>query len=89
MSLRRAAAAVVLFAAATAAHAQFVINEGFNNVATLRAAAGSFEREHAARVDDRLVPGRPDDLHLQAGAPQAYVAANYNNAPRAARWRTG
>ena len=35
MSLRRAAAAVVLFAAATAAHAQFVINEGFNNVATL------------------------------------------------------
>jgi hypothetical protein len=35
MSLRRAAAAVALFAAASAAHAQFVINEGFDNVASL------------------------------------------------------
>ena len=37
MSLRRAAAAAVLLVAAVAAHAQPVvlINEGFNNVATL------------------------------------------------------
>lgn len=36
MSLRRAAAAVVLFAAATAAHAQVVLlSEGFNNITTL------------------------------------------------------
>jgi hypothetical protein len=81
MSLRRAAAAVVLFAAATAAHAQFVINEGFNNVATL---AGSGWVLANASVPLGSTPGwfQGDQTIFtsQAGAPQAYIAANFNNA---------
>ena len=81
MSLRRAAAAVALFAAATAAHAQFVINEGFNNVATL---AGSGWILANASVPPGSVAGwfQGDQTIFtsQAGAPQAYVAANFNNA---------
>ena len=81
MSLRRAAAAVVLFAAATAAHAQFVINEGFNNVATL---AGSGWILANASAPLGTTPGwyQGDQTIFtsQAGAPQAYLAANYNNA---------
>ena len=81
MSLRRAAAAVVLFAAATAAHAQVVIAEGFNNVATL---AGSGWILSNASVPLGTTPGwyQGDQTIFtsQAGAPQAYLAANYNNA---------
>ena len=81
MSLRRAAAAVVLFAAATTAHAQFVINEGFNNVATL---AGSGWIITNASTPLGSTPGwfQGDQTIFtsQVGAPQAYLAANYNNA---------
>ena len=81
MSLRRAAAAVVFFSAATAAHAQFVINEGFNNVATL---AGSGWILSNASAPLGTTPGwyQGDQTIFtsQAGAPQAYLAANYNNA---------
>jgi len=81
MSLRRAAAAVVLFAAATAAHAQVVISEGFNNVATL---AGSGWILSNASTPLGSTPGwyQGDQgiFAAQAGAPQAYLAANFNNA---------
>ena len=81
MSLRRAAAAVVL------------VRRGHRRSCPVRHQRGlqqrcdapgqrldPLQRERSARVDARLVPGRPDDLHSQAGAPQAYLAANYNNA---------
>jgi hypothetical protein len=81
MSLRRAAAAVVLFAAATAAHAQFVINEGFNNVATL-AGSGWILSNASAPLGSTpgWFQGDQTIFTSQAGAPQAYLAANYNNA---------
>lgn len=81
MSLRRAAAAVVLFAAATAAHAQFVINEGFNNVATL-AGSGWILANASAPLGSTpgWYQGDQTIFTSQAGAPQAYIAANYNNA---------
>ena len=81
MSLRRAAAAVVLFAAATAAHAQFVINEGFNNVATL--AGSGWILANASAPPGSVAGWFQGDQTIftsQAGAPQAYVAANFNNA---------
>ena len=81
MSLRRAAAAVVLFAAATAAHAQFVINEGFNNVATL--AGSGWILSNASAPPGSVAGWFQGDQTIftsQAGAPQAYVAANFNNA---------
>jgi hypothetical protein len=82
MSLRRAAAAVVLFAAATAAHADVVlVNEGFNNVATL---PGSGWILTNASTPLGTTPGwfQGDQTIFtsQAGAPEAYIAANYNNA---------
>ena len=81
MSLRRAATAVVLLAAATAAHAQFVINEGFNNVATL---AGNGWVLANASVPMGSTPGwyQGDQTIFtsQAGPASAYIAANYNNA---------
>jgi len=81
MPLRRAAAAVVLFAAATAAHAQFVINEGFNNVATL--AGSGWILANASAPPGSVAgwfQGDQTQFSSQAGAPQAYVAANFNNA---------
>ena len=81
MSLRRAAAAVVLFAAATAAHAQFVIEEGFDNVATL-AGSGWILANASAPLGSTpgWFQGDQTIFTAQAGAPQAYIAANYNNA---------
>jgi hypothetical protein len=81
MPLRRAAAAVVLFAAASAAHAQIAINEGFDNVATL--AASGWIRANASATPGTTpgwVQGDQTIFAAQAGAPQSYVSANYNNA---------
>lgn len=81
MSLRRAAAAVVLFVAASAAHAQFVINEGFDSVATLGSRGWVL-----ANASIPIGPvagwfqGDQTIFASQAGAAQAYVAANFNNA---------
>ena len=80
MSLRRAAAAVVLFAAATAAHAQFVINEGFNNVAGLAASGWILTNASSPVGSTGWFQGDQTIFTAQAGAPQAYIAANYNNA---------
>ena len=80
MSLRRAAAAVVLFAAATAAHAQFVINEGFNNVAGLAASGWILTNASSPIGSTGWFQGDQTIFTAQAGAPQAYIAANYNNA---------
>jgi hypothetical protein len=81
MLLRRAAAAVVLFAAASAAHAQFVINEGFNDVATL--AGSGWILTNASAPPGSVAGWFQGDQSIfssQAGAPQAYIAANFNNA---------
>ena len=81
MSLRRAAAAVALFAVATAAHAQFVINEGFNNVGTL--AGSGWVLANASTPPGSVAGWFQGDQNIfasQAGAPQAYIAANFNNA---------
>jgi hypothetical protein len=81
MSLRRAAAAVVLIAAATAAQSQIVINEGFNDVATL--AGKGWLRVNAA-AGGTSAPWFQADPSLffpaQAGPANSYVASNFNNA---------
>lgn len=81
MSLRRAAAAVALFAAATAAQAQFVINEGFDDVAGL--SSRGWILSNASTPPGSVAGWFQGDQTIftsQAGAPQAYIAANYNNA---------
>ena len=80
MPLRRAAAAVVLFAAATAAHAQFVINEGFNNVATLAGSGWILTNASVPLGSTGWFQCDQTQFTSQAGAPQAYLAANFNNA---------
>ncbi len=81
MKLRRAAAAVLLFTAAAAAHADVLINEGFNNVATL--ATNGWILANASTpigTTPNWFQGDQQIFTSQAGAPDAYVAANYNNA---------
>ena len=80
MSLRHAAAAVVLFAAASAAHAQFVINEGFDNVANLGSRGWVLSNASSPLGSTGWFQGDQTIFTSQAGAPQAYVAANFNNA---------
>ena len=80
MSLRRAAAAVALFAAASAAHAQFVINEGFDNVASLTSRGWVVTNASSPLGSTGWFQGDQTIFTSQAGAPQAYIAANFNNA---------
>jgi len=80
MSLRRAAAAVVLFAAASAAHAQFVINEGFDNVATLAGKGWLLVNASSPVGSTGWFQGDQTIFTAQAGAPQAYIASNFNAA---------
>ena len=80
MSLRRAAAAVALFAAASAAQAQFVINEGFDNVASLTSRGWVVTNASSPLGSTGWFQGDQTIFTSQAGAPQAYIAANFNNA---------
>lgn len=82
MSLRRAAAAVVLFAAATAAQSQVVlVDEGFNNVATLPGSGWLLQNASAPTgTTPGWYQGDQTIFTSQAGAPEAYIAANFNNA---------
>ena len=80
MSLRRTVAAVVLFAAASAAHAQFVINEGFDNVATLASRGWILTNASSPIGSTGWFQGDQTIFAAQAGPPQAYIAANFNNA---------
>ena len=80
MLLRRAAAAVALFAAASAAHAQFVINEGFDNVASLTSRGWVVTNASSPLGSTGWFQGDQTIFTSQAGAPQAYIAANFNNA---------
>ena len=80
MSLRRAAAAVALFAAASAAYAQFVINEGFDNVASLTSRGWVVTNASSPLGSTGWFQGDQTIFTSQAGAPQAYIAANFNNA---------
>ena len=80
MLLRRAAAAVALFAAASAAQAQFVINEGFDNVASLTSRGWVVTNASSPLGSTGWFQGDQTIFTSQAGAPQAYIAANFNNA---------
>jgi hypothetical protein len=80
MTLRRAAAAVVLFAAASAAHAQFAIDEGFDNVATLAGKGWLLVNASSPVGSTGWFQGDQTIFTAQAGAPQAYIASNFNAA---------
>ena len=81
MSLRRAATAVVLFAAATAAHAQVtVVNEGFDNITTLAGSGWVLTNASAPAGTTGWFQGDQTIFPAFAGVPASYVAANFNNA---------
>ena len=82
MTLRRAAAAAVLAAAACAAHSQVVVvNEGFNDVTTL-AGSGWVLNNASTPIGPvaNWFQGDQTVFAAFAGAPQAYIASNFNNA---------
>lgn len=81
MKARLAALAAGLIFAATAAHSQVtLINEGFDNVDTL--AGNGWIRSNASTPIGTTdwFQGDQQIFTSQAGAPEAYIAANYDNA---------
>jgi PEP-CTERM putative exosortase interaction domain len=85
MSLRRAAAAALMVVAGAAAHAQPVvlINEGFNNVATLPASGWILANASTPLGSTGWFQGLPAAsgfFDAQSGAANSYIAANFNNA---------
>jgi len=81
MSLRCAAAAAVLALAAGAAHAQVVVvNEGFGNVAALPASGWALVNASAPVGSTGWFQGDQTIFPAFAGAPEAYIASNFNSA---------
>ena len=81
MSLRRAAAAaVLLLLRPPRAHARFVINEGFNNVATLPGSGWILPNASIPLGSTGWFQGDQTIFTAQAGRRTSYIAANFNNA---------
>lgn len=76
MKLTRIAAAAVLGAASTLSHADFIINQGFDNVASL-AAAGWVQVNNSVTPGTAWFQGNTGVFTAQAGPASSYVAANY------------
>ena len=81
MRLRRAAVAAGLAMAAFVAHAQVVVvDEGFENVATLPAAGWVFNNASAPVGPTGWFQGDESIFAAFAGASNSYIAANFNSA---------
>ena len=82
MVLRRAAAAAVLTLSAAAAQSQPVVlvNEGFNNVATLPGSGWVLTNASTPVGSTGWFQGLPDIFPAQAGPVNSYAAANFNSA---------
>jgi hypothetical protein len=79
MKSRRAAAAAGLAVAAFAANAQFVVNEGFENVATLPASGWVLNNASTPLGPTSWFQGAAAIFPAFAGGPDSYIAANFNN----------
>jgi hypothetical protein len=77
--LKSTAVAVALLAGG-AAQAATLINEGFDNVAGLAAGGWSILNLGVFQGSTSFYQGDQSIFTSQAGAPDAYIAANYNNA---------
>jgi PEP-CTERM motif len=81
MKARLAALAAVLMFAATAAQSQVtLINEGFNNVTTLAGSGWIISNVSTPIGSTSWFQGDQQVFTSQAGAPEAYIAANFNSA---------
>ncbi len=76
MKLTQIAAATLLGAASTFSHAGFIINQGFDNVASL-AAAGWVQVNASVTPGTAWFQGNSGVFASQAGAPGSYVAADF------------
>ncbi len=80
MKARLAALAAGLILAATAAHSQVVINEGFDDITSLTASGWILSNASTPAGSTGWFQGDQTIFTSQAGAPEAYIGANYNNA---------
>jgi MYXO-CTERM domain-containing protein len=76
MKFTQLAAAALLGAASTFSHAGFVINQGFDNVASL-AAAGWVQVNNSVTPGNTWFQGNSGVFVSQAGAAGSYVAADF------------
>lgn len=81
MSLRGIAAAASLLVCTAAAHAQFVINQGFENVASLASSGWVLSNQSTAGGTTNWFQGDEQIFPAQAGTPPSYIASNFNAAP--------
>lgn len=81
--VRSASLATALAIAAIGAQADpvVVLSEGFNNVANLGAAGWVQTNQSTAGGSTAWFQGETAVFTAQAGAPESYIAANFNNAP--------
>ncbi|MEO8311482.1 MAG: choice-of-anchor J domain-containing protein [Caldimonas sp.] len=81
MKFSRAAAAVLSIVATNAAYSQLVVvNEGFDNVATLPGSGWLQTNLSTPIGTTNWFQGDQTIFAAQAGAPSSYIAANFNNA---------
>ena len=78
---KKSISALVLMSAFTAAHAAPVIQENFNNVAALTGAGWVLTNASTPGGTSGWFQGNASAFGAQAGAPNAYIAANFDNAP--------
>ncbi len=77
MTIRRTASALLLAALATAAQANTVLSESFDNVATLPASGWAQINLSTAPVGQPWFQGNAGIFAAASGAPNAYIAANF------------
>ena len=81
--IRSASLAAVLMLTAVAAQADpiVVLSEGFNNIASLGATGWVQTNQSTAGGTTEWFQGETSVFAAQSGAPESYIAANFNNAP--------
>jgi len=76
----RLLAASLLLLASSSLHAGVILSEGFDNISTLAGSGWALVNNSSPTGLTGWFQGNTGDFNSQAGAPDAYVAANFDNA---------
>jgi hypothetical protein len=74
------AGSLFLLVASSSVHASVLVNEGFNNISTLAGSGWVMVNNSSPAGSTGWFQGVPPIFTSQAGAPDSYIAANFNNA---------
>jgi hypothetical protein len=74
------AAGLLLLFAGSPVQASVILNQGFDNISTLAGSGWAMTNNSSPAGTTSWFQGNPVIFSSQAGAPDAYIAANFNNA---------